>query len=303
MTLLVHHPVCLEHDTGPDHPESDRRLYAVLAALDESFPMLPRAEAPRVTREQLLRVHPATHIDAILKQVPESGRVSLDPDTWMSPSTGEAALRSAGAAAYAVQAVLTGEHDTVFCATRPPGHHAEPTRAMGFCFFNNIAVAARQALASGLGRVAVLDFDVHHGNGTQAVFWNDPDVLYASTHQYPGYPWTGASGETGVGNIINRPLAPGSASEPFRDAWTGILEALAAFRPEMVLVSAGFDGHRLDPLADLNLETEDFAWLTGQIRNFARDCCEGRVVSLLEGGYDLESLTESVVAHVSALNT
>ncbi|TDJ35541.1 MAG: histone deacetylase family protein, partial [Gammaproteobacteria bacterium] len=156
---------------------------------------------------------------------------------------------------------------------------------------------------SGLGRVAVLDFDVHHGNGTQAVFWNDPDVLYASTHQYPGYPWTGASGETGVGNIINRPLAPGSASEPFRDAWTGILEALAAFRPEMVLVSAGFDGHRLDPLADLNLETEDFAWLTGQIRNFARDCCEGRVVSLLEGGYDLESLTESVVAHVSALNT
>lgn len=302
MTLLVHHPICAEHDTGPDHPESGRRLRAVLAALDESFPDLPRAEAPRVTREQLLRVHPERYVDAILKQAPESGRVSLDPDTWMSPVTGEAALRSAGAAAFGVQAVLSGEYETVFCATRPPGHHAEPTRAMGFCFFNNVAIAAREAQACGLGRVAVLDFDVHHGNGTQAVFWNDPDVLFASTHQYPCYPWTGTPEEQGVGNIINHPLAPGSASEPFRSAWNGILETVAAFGPEMLLLSAGFDGHRLDPLADLNLETEDFAWLSRRIRDFARDCCQGRIVSLLEGGYQLEALTDSVVAHVSGLN-
>lgn len=301
MTLLVYHPACLEHDTGPDHPESIRRLDAVLAALDESLPALPRALAPRVTREQLARVHPEAHIDAILRQVPESGRVSLDPDTWLSPATGEAALRSAGAAAFAVQAVLSGEHETAFCATRPPGHHAEPTRAMGFCLFNNIAVAAREAQASGMARVAILDFDVHHGNGTQAVFWSDPDVLFASTHQYPCYPWTGASEETGVGNIINRPLAPGSGPEPFRVAWNGILEEVTAFRPEMVFVSAGFDGHRLDRLADLNLETADFAWISGRIRDLARECCEGRVVSLLEGGYELKALSDSVVAHVKAL--
>lgn len=301
MTLLVHHPACVEHDTGPDHPESVRRLHAILAALDESFPKLPRAEAPRVTRDQLSRVHPEAYIDAILKQVPESGRVSLDPDTWMSPGTGEAALRSAGAAAFAVQAVLTGEHDTAFCATRPPGHHAEPARAMGFCFFNNIAVAAREAQANGMQRVAILDFDVHHGNGTQAVFWSDPDVLFASTHQHPCYPWTGSREETGVGNIINRPLAAGSGSEVFRTAWNGILEAVTTFRPEMVLVSAGFDGHRLDPLADMNLETGDFAWISGRIRDLARECCGGRAVSLLEGGYDLEALTDSVVAHVTAL--
>jgi acetoin utilization deacetylase AcuC-like enzyme len=197
---------------------------------------------------------------------------------------------------------LSGDYKTVFCATRPPGHHAEPTRATGFCFFNNIAIAAREAMASGLGRVAILDFDVHHGNGTQAVFWNDPDVLYASTHQYPCYPWTGAPEEQGVGNIINRPLAPGSGSEPFRESWNGILEEVAAFRPEMILTSAGFDGHRLDPLADLNLETEDFAWLTGQIRNLAGEYCSGRVVSVLEGGYDLKALADSVVAHVTALH-
>lgn len=301
MTLLVHHPACAEHDTGLDHPESARRLHAVLAALDESFPELPRSSAPRVTRDQLSRVHPESYIDAVLNQVPESGRASLDPDTWMSPGTGEAALRSAGAAAFAVQAVLTGEHDTAFCATRPPGHHAEPARAMGFCFFNNIAVAAREAQASKLGQVAILDFDVHHGNGTQAAFWNDPNVLYASTHQYPCYPWTGSREETGVGNIINRPLAPGSGSEPFRTAWNGILEEVNAFRPEMILVSAGFDGHRLDPLANMNLETGDFAWISTRIRDLARECCGGRVVSLLEGGYDLEALTDSVVAHVRML--
>jgi acetoin utilization deacetylase AcuC-like enzyme len=298
------HPACLAHHPGAGHPESPARLAAVLAALeDPRFAGCPRIEAPRASREQLARVHAEATIDDLLAGAPREGTRRLDPDTVMSPGSAEAALRAAGAACAAVDDVLEGRRTRAFCAVRPPGHHATPAAAMGFCLFNNVAVAAAHALAAhGLARVAIVDFDVHHGNGTQDIFRDDPRVLYASTHQWPLYPGTGAREETGAGNVLNVPLPPGTGSSGFRAAMDGeVLPALDAFAPELVLVSAGFDAHRADPLAAMSLEADDYAWVTARLVEIARRHARGRLVSSLEGGYDLAALAESSARHVEAL--
>jgi acetoin utilization deacetylase AcuC-like enzyme len=303
-TLLYTHPACLEHDPGPYHPESPARLAAVLEALESpEFARLERREAPEAAIEDLVRVHPRAFIERLLAAVPETGHRGIDADTILSPASGRAALRAAGAVVAAVDAVVTGEADNAFCAVRPPGHHAEPGRAMGFCLFNNIAVGALRAREMhGLARVAVIDFDVHHGNGTQARFVDDPSLLYASTHQFPLYPGTGAASETGVGNIVNVPLRPMSGSQEFRLAMTRtILPALDAFRPEMVFISAGFDAHRNDPLAQLLLEDADYTWATERLLEVARQHAGGRVVAALEGGYNLAALAASAAAHLRVL--
>ncbi len=303
-TLLYTHPACLEHDPGRHHPESAARLRAVLDALaDPEFDRLERREAPEATLEDLLRVHPRRHVEHILSAVPRSGYVGIDADTILSPASGEAALRAAGAVAAAVDAVMAGEVDNVFCAVRPPGHHAEPAQAMGFCLFNNVAVGALRARqAHRLDRVAVVDFDVHHGNGTQAAFETDAGLFYASTHQFPLYPGTGAERETGIGNIVNVPLRPMSGSSQFRLGVTQrILPALDAFRPELVLVSAGFDAHKSDPLAQLLLDEGDYTWITEQLLEIAYRHSDGRLVSTLEGGYDLAALGASAAAHIRVL--
>jgi acetoin utilization deacetylase AcuC-like enzyme len=303
-TLLYTHPSCIEHDPGAYHPESPARLKAVLAALDApEFAGLERRNAPAAAIEDLVRVHPRAFVDRLLAAVPQSGHVGIDADTVMSPQSGAAGLHAAGAVAAAVDAVIADEADNAFCAVRPPGHHAEPNRAMGFCLFNNIAVGALRAReVHGLARVAVIDFDVHHGNGTQARFYDDASLFYGSTHQYPLYPGTGAANETGVGNIVNVPLAPMSGSQQFRLGMTRVLlPALDVFRPEMVLISAGFDAHRNDPLAQLLLEDMDYTWITEQLLDIARRHAGGRVVSALEGGYDLAALGASVAAHVRVL--
>ena len=303
--LLLTHRACLGHDMGPEAPECPDRLRRVIEALEaQRFSTLLRGEASLATGEQLLRVHAPDHVESILALRPGPGeRVQLDLDTAMSEGSVDAALRAAGAGVAAVDAVLAGEARRAFCAVRPPGHHAEPDRAMGFCLFGNAAVAVRHAQAAhGLRRVALLDFDVHHGNGSQAVFWDDPAVFFASTHQMPLYPGTGAARERGCGNIWNLPLAPGSRSEAFHAAWEGtILPELRAFVPELIVISAGFDAHARDPLAQLRLEEEDFRRVTAAICEVAREVCGGRVVSLLEGGYDLVALARSVAAHVQAL--
>ena len=301
---LYTHSSCLEHDPGPGHAESPARLRAVLAALDDpGFAALDRLEAPRATREQLARVHWAELIDRIFDHVPQHGWYRLDADTVMSPASVEAALHAAGAVCAAVDDAIAGRHQRSFCAVRPPGHHATPTAAMGFCLFNSVAVGAAQALAvSGLVRVAIVDFDVHHGNGTQDIFCNDPRVLYASSHQSPLYPGTGARSEEGLGNIVNVPLPPGAGSCEFRDAYERIvLPALASFAPELVMISAGFDAHRLDPLANLNLDADDYVWITERLVELAERHAQGRIVSSLEGGYNLNALRESVASHVAAL--
>lgn len=301
---LVTHAACLDHDPGPGHPETPERLAAVLEALDETaFPALRRVQAPRATRAQLARVHTRRLIDSILEHGPLHYWRMLDADTMMSPGSAEAAQRAAGAVCAAVDAAVAGETLRAFCAVRPPGHHATPDTAMGFCLFNNIAVGAAHALAAhGLERVAVVDFDVHHGNGTQDIFWNEPRVLYASSHQWPLYPGTGAVEETGVGNIVNVPLPPGAGPAQFRAVWSeAVLPELDAFAPQLVLVSAGFDAHRLDPLANLELDTDDYAWVTRRLVELAQRHAGGRVVSSLEGGYSIEALREAVAAHVAAL--
>ncbi len=303
-TLVFSHRTCIEHDPGPYHPESPDRLRAVLSAFDRpEFAGLDRREAPRAGRDQLARVHASAYIDKALAAVPSSGYVQLDPDTGLSPGSGEAALRAAGALCAAVDAVVAGEGKNAFCAVRPPGHHAEPERAMGFCIFNNVAVGALHARAvHGLKRVAVVDFDVHHGNGTQAMFEHDAGLFFASTHQWPFYPGTGAASERGLGNIVNVPLAAGSASPDFRNAMEGeILPALAAFAPEFVFISAGFDAHAADPLAGLQFSDSDYEWATAEIARVAAEACDGRLVSTLEGGYDLTALASSCSAHVRAL--
>ncbi|MCX7932996.1 MAG: histone deacetylase family protein [Rhodovarius sp.] len=297
--LLLSHPDCAGHDMGPFAPERPARITAILSALDEpAFAGLRREEAPRATVEMLTRAHPPDYVSAILAIRPPPGqRVQLDPDTAMSAGSAEAALRAAGAAARAAEAVLKGEARAAFAATRPPGHHAEPARAMGFCLFANAVVAARHAQALGLARrVAILDFDVHHGNGTQACVERDASILFASTHQMPLYPGTGHAREVGVGNVINRPLPPGTDGAGFRAAWREILPRVADFAPDLVVVSAGFDAHRRDPLAQLELEAEDFGWITREIVALGRP-----VASLLEGGYDLAALAESVAEHLRAL--
>ena len=301
---LYTHPACLRHDPGTGHPESPARLRAVLEALDDPrFAQLDRVEAPRVTREQLLRVHEPAYVEYVYANAPQNGSLRLDPDTVMSPSSLEAAERAAGAVCAAVDAVMGNETTRAFCAVRPPGHHATPDAAMGFCIFNGIAAGAAHALeAHGLERVAILDPDVHHGNGTQDIFRREPRVLYLSSHQMPLYPGTGARNERGVGNIVNVPLPPQSGSHEFRAAWDDTLfPALDDFRPQLLLVSAGFDAHRLDPLAQLQVEAEDYAWITRRLCELANRYAQGRVVSALEGGYSLEALRECAAAHVAAL--
>ncbi len=301
---LLTHPACREHDPGNGHPESPARLAAVLEALhDQRFAAIESIEAPRATRQQLARVHATTLIEDVLDRDPGSGLRRLDPDTLMSPGSAEAALRAAGAVCAAIDAVMATRVDRAFCAVRPPGHHATGDTAMGFCLFNSVAVGAAHALAAhGLERVAIVDFDVHHGNGTQDIFWSDARVLYASTHQYPLYPGSGAADERGAGNIVNAPLAPGAGSAEFREACERIIfPALDAFEPQLVLISAGFDAHRLDPLAGLDLEAADYAWITDRLVEVAKRHAKGRVVSSLEGGYSLEALRASTAAHVAAL--
>ncbi len=296
------HPACLQHLTGSDHPERPERLASVLRALERTHPDLDWQQAPRATRPQLLRVHSPELLDHVLAAVHE-GLIALDPDTVISPGSAEAALRAAGAGIAAVDAVLAGATLRAFCAVRPPGHHATADAAMGFCLLNNVAIAARHAIdAHRLERVAIVDFDVHHGNGTQAIFEHEPRVAYASSHQSPLYPYTGDSGETGCGNIFNAALPPNADGAAFRAVWRDrLLPALDAFAPQLLLISAGFDGHRRDPLAQLQLEAEDFAWVTGALVRLAKRHAGGRIVSLLEGGYDLDALRECCVAHVEVL--
>ncbi len=303
---LFSHPAGLDHDTGPGHPECPARLRAVMQALEHpDFVPLLREVAPEATVEQLARAHPPEYVRAILAiQPPPGDVVRLDGDTLMSHGSREAILRGSGAAVAGVDAVMEGWARAAFAAVRPPGHHAERARPMGFCLFNGAAVAALHARARwGLKRVAVVDFDVHHGNGTQDIFQDDPDLMYVSSHQYPCYPGTGSAGERGVdGNILNLPLPPGTAGPGFRAAWERMgLPALHDFKPELLIVSAGFDAHKLDPLADLQLETEDFGWMTDQLLAVADEHCGGRLVSILEGGYDLHALAASAALHVRRL--
>lgn len=305
-TVLITHPAFLEHDTGQYHPERADRLRAVLAALDdEAFADLVRVAAPEATLEQLTRVHPPNYVETILGIRPgEDELAMIDADTVMSAGSAEAAVRAAGAVVAAVEVVTQSGTRTAFAAVRPPGHHATPTVPGGFCLFNNVVVGARHAQAAcGVERVAILDFDVHHGQGTQAVVETDTSLFYGSTHQSPLYPGTGSAREHGIdGNVVNVPLGPGSGSEEFRLAWgERILPQLDRFAPQLVIVSAGFDAHKRDPLAQLELETEDFAWVTAELLDIADRHADGRLVSALEGGYDLAALGESVTAHVLAL--
>lgn len=308
-SLLLSHADCLGHVTSERHPESVDRLRAVLQALDgDDFASLERRDAPLASEEQILRVHPADHLARIkdaAARAEDEGRVHLDPDTAASPGSYKAALRAAGAVCAGVDAVMEGAYANAFCAVRPPGHHAEPSTAMGFCFLNNVAIGAAHARAAhNVERVAVVDFDVHHGNGTQAVFAADENLFYASTHQSPLYPGTGEASETGVGNILNLPLPAGSGSSELRRAVEmEIVPALRAFRPDLLLISAGFDGHKGDPLAGLNFETEDYYWITAILLDVADEICDGRVVSALEGGYNLVDLAASASEHVRALMT
>jgi len=301
---LYTHPACLDHDPGVGHPESPARLRAVLQALDApQFAPIERMEAPHATREQLERAHGIEYVDYIFASAPSHGQTRLDPDTLMSPGSLEAALRAAGAACAATDAVLARETRRAFCAVRPPGHHATRNEAMGFCLFNSVAVAAAHALgAHRLDRAAIVDFDVHHGNGTQAIFRHDPRVVYASSHQMPLYPGTGDAGEHGAGNIFNAPLPPGAGSDEFRAVWEEkLLPELDLFRPQLLLISAGFDAHAHDPLAQLQLGVDDYTWITQRLVELADRHADGRIVSALEGGYDLDALRESAAAHVVAL--
>jgi acetoin utilization deacetylase AcuC-like enzyme len=304
-TLLISHPACLAHDMGEGHPEQPDRLRALERAFEsEIFQMLARDVAPRAEISAIARVHPLEYIEALRAATPTQGHTVIDQDTSMSPGTFEAALRSAGGAIFAVDEVMTRKVRNAFVATRPPGHHAELATPMGFCFFNNVAVAARHARSNyGAERVAIMDFDVHHGNGTQHIFWDDPNVMYASTHEMPHYPGTGSLGERGEhGQIVNAPLRAGDAGDTFREAVeVAILPRIVDFAPDLIIISAGFDAHRRDPLGNINLVEADFVWVTRKLTEIAQKRCGGRIVSVLEGGYDLEALARSVAAHVRTL--
>ncbi|MEL6585696.1 MAG: histone deacetylase family protein [Pseudomonadota bacterium] len=302
MTLLITHPDALYHVNPPGHPEQVARLRVILRALEHMA--LDREDAEAASDEQLLRCHPQDYLDQIAAAVPADGWAQLDADTFLSPGTWRAAKLAAGAACQAVDAVLDGRAVNAFCAMRPPGHHAETATPMGFCTLGNVAIAAKHALdGRGLNRVAVVDFDVHHGNGTQDLLWDEPRARFYSTHQMPLWPGSGAPTDLGAhGNVINLPLAPNSNGAAFRRAMEQtILPGLRDFAPDLLLISAGFDAHQDDPLAQLNWATSDFSWATDVLCAFARDTCQGRVVSCLEGGYDLDALAASVAAHVEVL--
>lgn len=301
-TALITHPDCFDHVTPPGHPEQVARLDAVLTSLDGMD--LLRIKAPMAAEDDILRVHPRAYLDHLRRAGPEAGWRSLDPDTHLSPGSLGAIWRAAGALVRAVDVVMAGEAQNAFAAVRPPGHHAEAETAMGFCFLGNVAIGAKHALDHhGLSRVAIVDFDVHHGNGTQALVEDDPRILFISTHQMPLYPGTGLRSETGVAdNVLNIPLRAGTGSAAYRKIMRDtVIPRLERFRPEMLFISAGFDAHRADPLANINLEADDFGWITGELCDLADRVCAGRIVSALEGGYDLEALGASVAAHVGAL--
>jgi acetoin utilization deacetylase AcuC-like enzyme len=306
MGTILYSPMSgLAHDTGPRHPECIERLQAVFDALDgPEFSSLDRRDAPAATTDQIALAHDIEHVERLLASFPEEGLVHLDPDTVVSPGSKEAVLRGAGATCAAVDAVLAGDARTAFCAVRPPGHHAEPDRAMGFCIFNNVAIGALHArMKHGVEKIAVIDFDVHHGNGTQAIFENDSNLFYGSTHQSPFYPGTGARGERGIANnVVNLPLAANSGSKEFRKAMADtLLPALADFDPDLIMISAGFDAHLEDPLGQLELLDADFVWVTERLCEVAAGCSGGRMVSTLEGGYSLDVLGRCVADHVAVL--
>jgi acetoin utilization deacetylase AcuC-like enzyme len=304
-TLLITHSACLNHLTPAGHPERPDRLRAIERALEgERFQNLARVEAPAASLETIALCHPMDYVTAIRDATPQNGLAQLDADTSMSPGSFEAALRAAGGAVFAVDEVIAGKARNAFVATRPPGHHTEIARPMGFCLFNNAAIAARHAQKEhGIARAAVIDFDVHHGNGSQDIFWSDATVMYGSTHQMPLYPGTGAKNERGEHDtIVNAPLRPGDGGVKFREAFESvILPRLRDFAPELIVISAGFDAHMRDPLANLNLLESDFEWGTRKLMEVADKYAQGRVVSVLEGGYDLQGLANSAAAHVAAL--
>lgn len=304
-TWLITHPAFLAHDTGPGHPERADRLRAVLGALDDpQFAGLHRVEAEAAAPDQLARAHDRAYVDELLAAIPARGYLALDAgDTVICPASGEAALRAAGALCQAVDAVMAGDASRVFCAVRPPGHHAEFDQAMGFCLFNNVVVGALHAQAAhGVQRVAVIDFDVHHGNGTQHLLARRKGFFYGSTHQSPLFPGTGRRTDNRNGALINVPLPAGCDSAQFRERFHNeIITALMAFEPELIFISAGFDGHRADPLASLALTEDDFAFATEELSCIANYACQGRLISTLEGGYDLDALAACTRVHVKAL--
>lgn len=303
-TWLITHPSCLEHDTGPDHPESVARLQAVLAALEApEFQFLQRQEAPQASIDQLARVHDRAYVEQLLASIPKAGKLMLDADTVVCPRSGVAALHAAGAVCMAVDAVMSNEAERVFCAVRPPGHHAEIDKAMGFCLFNNVAVGAAHARAAHkVKRIAVVDFDVHHGNGTAQMFAGKKGFFYLSSHQQPLFPHTGDSNENQDDNIYNLPLPAYTNGMDFRPMFQDeLLRRLDDFAPNLIFISAGFDAHIDDPLANLRLNERDFGWATEEIVRIARRHSQGRVISTLEGGYDLDALARSVTTHVTAL--
>ena len=301
-TIIIQHDDCLRHNPGPRHPESAQRVKAVMSGID-SLRGLQKLPAPFATTDQITRIHPAEFWAGLQADEPSEGHFSIDPDTFLNHGSIDAARRASGAICFAIDQVLGDQARRAFCVVRPPGHHCEAEKAMGFCLLNHIAIGAQQALAHpDINRVAIIDFDVHHGNGTQAVFEQNPQVMYVSSHQAPLYPGTGHIEETGVGNILNLPLEAGDGSDAFRSIWSRLgLPAVHSFEPDLILISAGFDAHERDPLAQLQLQDGDYRWITEEICDLSDDSSHGRVVSILEGGYDLKALASAGRAHVQGL--